>query len=141
MKLTTNILPKPSYCSFKFKIAVSLIQTVASVTESSKSFEFYSMTNMLLYIRISIQRRTIWNKIICCLWSCLHQREFNSLVLVFSAKLNYLLICTNLTLRTHTTINLRQHLEISSIKVKFYLVVFNDIDKILIYFCQFNQLL
>lgn len=137
MKLTTNILPKPSYCSFKFKIAVSLIQTVASVTESTKSFEFDSMTNMLL----CIERRIIWNKIICCLRSCLQQREFNTLVLVFSAKLNYLWICTNLTLRTQTAINLRQHWEIRSIKVKFYLVVFNEIDKILINFCQFNQLL
>lgn len=35
MKLTTNILPKPSYCRFKFKITVSVIHTVASVTEST----------------------------------------------------------------------------------------------------------
>lgn len=101
MKSTTNILPKPSYCSFKFKIAVSLIQTVASVTESTKSLAFDSMTNMLLYISISIERRIIWNKIICCLWSCLQQREFNTLVLVFSAKLNYLWISKNYT-RSYT---------------------------------------
>lgn len=129
MKLTTNILPKPSYCSFKFKIAVSSLQTVASVTESTKSLEFDSMTNILFYISISIERRILRNKIICCLWSCLQQREFNTLVLVFSAKINYLWISTNYTLRAHTTINPRQHWEIRSIKVKFYWVVFNVIAR------------